>query len=80
VVTVPGFGDGFVKLIPAPNWSQIIQHLETQRYLQFSITMGDELDVDGTSPPFAPKWIDRRGIRRPPPAPNWMILDESGYC
>jgi hypothetical protein len=59
VVTVPGFGDGSVKPIPAPNWSQIIQHLEARRYLPFFITMGDELDVGGTAPPFASKWIDR---------------------
>ena len=72
VVTVPGFGDGSVKPIPAPNWSQIIQHLEARRYLPFFITMGDELDVGGTAPPFASKWIDRWGTGRPPPAPNWM--------
>jgi hypothetical protein len=28
VVTVPGFRDGSVKPIPAPNWSQLIQQLE----------------------------------------------------
>lgn len=72
VVTVPGFGDGSVKPNPAPNWSELIQQLEARRYLPFSITMGDKLEVDGTAPPFAPKWIDRRGTRRPPPAPNWI--------
>ena len=41
-------------------------------YLPFAISKGDKLDDGATDPPFAAQWINKRGTRRPPPAPNWI--------
>ncbi len=64
IVTVPGFGDGTILPLLAPNWSHFIQQLAA---------------LNGTTdPPLAPMWTDKRGTGRPPPAPNWMdqaVLD-----